>query len=385
MKAALVLMRYNPFGGYERQAALIADALLKRRDQVHIFAHRWPEAATPGAVVHPVPMVRGASFLKVLSFALSARRRLGKLRKEFDVVVGFDRTLDMDIYRAGNACHRAWLERRRLMDGPMGRLSVLFNPLHRIINRIERRIFLDESDRIFVVLSHLGRRQIQRFYPVADDRFVVIPPGVDASRFPQDRRAAWRAEVRSRLGLRAGAPVLLHVGSGFRIKGIDVTIRCLAKLAPPADRAVLLVAGKGNPRPYEALARRLNVHDRVQFMGPVSDPESLYAAADLFVLPTLFDTFGVVVLEAMAGGLPVVVGSGAGAAELVMERDCGRVVSSPVSPDELAETITALFGDPAEMRRLGERGQTAAGLLTVERRTADFLSVMDRMAERTST
>jgi UDP-glucose:(heptosyl)LPS alpha-1,3-glucosyltransferase len=326
-------------------------------------------------------MMRGESFLKVLTFALSARGCVAGLRKEFDVVVGFDRTLDMDIYRAGNACHRAWLERRRLMDGPMGRLSVLFNPLHRIINRIERKIFLDEGNRTIVVLSHQGRRQIQRFYPVPDERFVVIPPGVDFSRFPGARRSARRNEVRPRLGLPTNAPVLLHVGSGFRIKALDVTIRCLAKLAPPGDRAVLLVAGKGNRRPYEALARRLNVSERVRFLGPVSDPADLYAAADLFVLPTLFDTFGVVVLEAMACGLPVVVGTGAGVAEWVMEQDCGRVVSSPVCPDDLAETIACLIEDPAEMGRLAENGQRAAGLLTVERSTADFLGVMDRIAE----
>ena len=187
MKAALVLMRYNPFGGYERQAALIADALLKRGDQVHIFTNRWPEAGAPSAVVHHVPMIRSESFLKVLTFARSGRNCLGRLRKMFDVVVGFDRTLDMDIYRAGNACHRAWLERRRLMDGPMGRLSVLFNPLHRIINRIEKEIFLDEGDRTIVALSHQGRRQIQRFYPVPDERFVIIPPGVDASAVPSRR------------------------------------------------------------------------------------------------------------------------------------------------------------------------------------------------------
>jgi UDP-glucose:(heptosyl)LPS alpha-1,3-glucosyltransferase len=266
----------------------------------------------------------------------------------------------------------------------MGRLSVLFNPLHRVVNRIESRIFLGKSDRIFVVLSHQGRRQIQRFYPVPDERFVVIPPGLDTSRFPSAGRSARRAEARSRLGVEAEAPVLLHVGSGFRIKALDVTIRCLAKLPPPADRAVLLVAGKGNPRPYKDLARELDVAGRVQFLGPVSDPAGLYDAADLFVLPTLFDTFGVVVLEAMACGLPVVVGSGAGAAELVEERDCGRVVSSPVSPEELAGTITGLFKDPAGMVRLGENGRKAAGLFTVERSTADFLGVMDRMAERTS-
>lgn len=382
MRVVLVLMRFNPYGGYELQAYNIARALVGRGDEVHIVSHWWPQDVIPSVTVHKIPMLKRASFLKVGSFAFLARQRLNSLRHQFDIVVAFDRTLDMDVYRVGNACHRAWLERRRIIDGPLKRLSVRLNPLNFVINSIEKRIFSNQGNRHFVVLSEQGREQIQRFYPVSSKCFTLASPGVDCQRFHPNNRDRWRSLVRSKLGIGPNVSLILHMGSGFRIKGLAATINAFSRIDPMKNKTALVVVGKGNRRPYLRLAKRLRVLDRIHFTGAVSDPERFYAAADVFVLPTLFDTFGQVILEAMASGLPVIIGDGAGAAEIVASRGGGEVVVTPANPDQLAMILNQLLSDSIELRRLGEEARKIAESLTLENNLQAFLKVLDKAAEQ---
>lgn len=372
-------MRYNPFGGYERQAALVARSLIERGDEVHVFTHAWPSEEISGIEVHRVPMWKAASFLKVASFAFFVRRQLGPLRDRFDVVVGFDRTLDMDVYRAGNACHRAWLERRRSIDGVIKGAVNRLNPLHPVVNFLEKRIFLGSVDRVFAVLSEQSRRQIQDFYPVPESRFAILTPGVDIQRFHPGNRDRWRRETRNSLRVEEDRPLILHLGSGFRIKALDVSIRALALLPRPYEGTVLVVAGRGSVRPYLRLAEALRISERLRFVGPTKDPERLYAAADLFVLPTHFDTFGQTVLESMASGLPVLVSDAAGASDLVTAQGGGRVLASPVNPERMAEAVASLLSDEHELARLGREARGVAEGYTLEAGLEGLLGLLDKV------
>ena len=113
LNIAIVLMKYNPFGGYERQAAILAETLAERGDSVTIFTNKWIDENLPGIKFKKVKMIKLSSWLKVLSFALLSRLYLNREREQFDVIIAFDRTLVMDIYRAGNACHKEWLNFRK--------------------------------------------------------------------------------------------------------------------------------------------------------------------------------------------------------------------------------------------------------------------------------
>ncbi len=168
-------MKYNPFGGYERQAALLAEALAARGDSVTVFANKWksgedghsvPGGAVKGITFRKVPMIRAASWLKVLSFAFFSRQRVLRERGRFDVIMAFDRTLVMDVYRAGNACHKEWHAFRRRHGGLYDRVSMALNPLHLVINSIEGRVFsgIQRNGGTIVVLSPAGMEQIRRHY-----------------------------------------------------------------------------------------------------------------------------------------------------------------------------------------------------------------------------
>ena len=164
---------------------------------------------------------------------------------------------------------------------------------------MERRIFADPRQTILCG-SPMVKAQIAARYRVADERFVVIPNGVDVDRFhpwaPQPPRApgcAWTWAW-------ADGPVWVLVGSGLHRKGLDTALLALAR-GGPRD-AELWVAGKDRPDRWRSRAANLGVGARVRFLGPRSDVESVYSAADALILPTRYDAFANATLEAAASG-----------------------------------------------------------------------------------
>ncbi len=355
MRIAIVLMKYNPFGGYERQAAILAEEMRGRGHEVTVFANDWKGGERNGIIFRKVPMLKLASWLKVLSFAVMSRRLLEA--EPFDAVIAFDRSLSMDVYRAGNACHREWMAFRKRHGGARESLSMAINPLHVVINGIERRIFsrIQEKKGTIVVLSQLGREQIRRHYDVDAERFAVIPPVVDLDRLNAAAALQGRDGERKRLSIPEGTTALLHVGSGFRIKGLSATIEALGLLSGRGKECVLLVAGsdKKETAGLKGLASSLGVEERVHFLGGVKDVSALYAAGDVFVVPSLFETFGVAAVEALAFGLPVIVGSGAGAADFIRAHNAGRVVETPASPERLASLVEEAIDEDAGLKEKG--------------------------------
>ncbi|MBF0625721.1 MAG: glycosyltransferase family 4 protein [Magnetococcales bacterium] len=367
MNVALLLLRYRPHGGYERQARLLAEALLRQGHDVTIYCNRWPDTVPQGLRFRKVPVVPGASWLQSLTYAWQSRRILAREGGGFDHVIGFDRGLGVTLYRAGNACHREWLAVRRRLEGWSGRLSIAINPLHPILNAIEGRLFaaLERERRPIVVLSRRGAEQIRAHYPVSPERFVVIPPAIDLERFAGCQGAEYRQRQRAALGLADDERMVLHVGSGFRIKGVETVLRALAVLI--RERSMggpvrLVVAGRDRrlTRRLTRLARTLDVAERVVFTGATAEVGALYAAADLFVMLSRLDTFGVAVAEALSFGLPVVVGAGAGAADLVTDAAVGTVVDSAIAPAELAAVLQERLASPGGERERAQRHAAAA-------------------------
>ena len=371
MKIAIVLFKYNPYGGYERQAALLADTLGKRGDDVTVFTSLWSgddavkQFSGGGAVrMKKVPVTKLASWMKVSSFAKNSKTMIEEDEMApFDCVVAFDRTRVMDIYRAGNACHREWIEFRKKHGTVRDRLSIALNPLHTIINGIEERIFnrIATGRAHAVVLAEKGAEEIERHYPLGNESFTTVPPGIDfEGRFgaldDETKRDEARAAVRTGIGAGADTLLILHVGSGFRIKGVRNTIGAVARLADKGLDPRLLVVGsdKKETARLSDYAAALAVSDRVRFVGGKKDVGPYYAAADMFVVPSLFETFGAVFMEALWWGLPVIVGAGAGAARFIESRDAGSVIEVPADEKELAELIVKTADNEKRLREAGE-------------------------------
>jgi UDP-glucose:(heptosyl)LPS alpha-1,3-glucosyltransferase len=217
------------------------------------------------------------------------------------------------------------------------------------------------------------REEVLANYPVAPERVVVIPNGVDVRRFHPRLREERRAEVRRRYTLGEEEFLVLFLGTGFRRKGLDTAIAAVAAI-PGTQRVRLLVGGRGDVQEWRRLARRLKALDRVLFLGPVDRPEDLYAASDVLVLPTRYDPFPNVVLEAMACGLPVVTTRAAGVVDLLRDGEDALVIESAEEPHRLEAALRRLM-DPAVAARIGNAARATAERHSLDRFASDYLRV----------
>jgi UDP-glucose:(heptosyl)LPS alpha-1,3-glucosyltransferase len=238
---------------------------------------------------------------------------------------------------------------------------------------IESRVFADPRQ-IIQCNSDMVLREIRAGHGVPDARLARVWNGVDLARFAP-RRGAERKRVRAELGAPPDAPVWLLVGSELHRKGLDTALRALATGGPP--EAQLWVCGRDRPEPWLREAERLGVAARVRFAPPRSDVELLYAGADALLLPTRYDAFANVCLEAAASGLPVVTSGANGAADLL--REAALVVEDPEDAAGFAKALDAL-ADPALRTRLGAAGRACAEARSWERHAAELRELYARFA-----
>jgi UDP-glucose:(heptosyl)LPS alpha-1,3-glucosyltransferase len=363
MKILIIARPFAFHGGVETATSGLIGALLAHGHEVH-RAGPGRQDGHAGVTDHPLRLPPLPSPFRALALA-AAVARLAR-RGEWDVVQSHERTLTQDVYRAGEGCHRGYLE---AVGGASSR-----HLHHRITLALERRLFARTPQ--VVAISRAGGEEIARLYGVPASRLSVVYNGVDLERFHPKLRDTHRAAARAEAGVSAAAWMLLFVGSGFERKGLDVAIRALVAFDDAASR--LLVIGRGDAAPYRRLAAEAGVDDRVVWLGVRPDIERWYAAADVLVLPTRYEPFGNVHLEALASGLPVVTSRRAGGAE-VLDAGCGASVD-PRAPREFAAEVARLRARPAAEVRAAARA--AAEPYTFTRQVAGLERVYERIGRR---
>lgn len=352
MRVAIICRPFVFYGGLENATAGLIAEFVRQGYDLHLFSPPG-QLPVPGATLHRLPVIPYPPPARLISFVLAAR--MGVMRDRFDVVQSHERSLTQDIYRAGEGCHRAYLRVKARHLGSARRLALRANPSHVLLLSLERRIFTSGSTRRIVAISRQGREEIRRLYGVPESRLSVIYNGVDQERFHPDHRKRFGPAIRAEFGIPRDAWVILMVGSGFERKGLGPLIEGLARFR---DRgAWLLVVGKGSPEPYRAVAERLGVAGRLAWAGPRPDVERFYAAADVVALPSLYEPFGNVHLEALAAGLPVLASGRSGGAEVVSHGETGWILENPEDPAAIANGLEALRN--AEPARMAERARAA--------------------------
>lgn len=365
MKLAIICRPFVFHGGLENATAGLIGEFVRRGHEVHLFSTAGQQEI-PGVQAHRLKVIGEPALARIVSFALAAKAAVS--RERFDVIQSHERTLVQDVYRAGEGCHRAYLEVRAERLGPLGRAALWANPSHRALLSLERKIFSANGTKRIVAISRLGKTEMHRLYGLPDSRVSVIYNGVDQERFHPEDRERHRAVTRAELGIPRTAWVVLFVGSGFERKGLGPLVEGFALIKDRGSR--LLVVGKGNQAPYRTLAARLGVADRVSWLGPRPDIERYYAVADAVALPALYEPFGNVHLEALASGLPVLASSRAGGSEVVSHGKSGWILNAPENPQEIREGLEVLrdggegWRDPARAAALPFTFETQARFFT---------------------
>ncbi|MDP1682391.1 MAG: glycosyltransferase family 4 protein [Burkholderiales bacterium] len=345
LKLALIRQRYTPFGGAERFVSRAMDALKAQGASITLVTREW-EGGGGALICNPFYL---GSLWRDWSFARCVCRTLA--RHNFDLVQSHERIACCDIYRAGDGVHREWLAQRSRVLGPFSRLGVWLNPYHRYTLAAERRLFASPQLKAVICNSRMMKAEIVRHFGVAEKKLHVIYSGVDLDAFHPHLKDLHRQPIRTQLGIPEHATLFLFVGSGFERKGLAAALRAL----PPA--AYLAVVGHDRrARYYSRLAKQLGIADRVRFLGPQQEVKPYYGAADALVLPTLYDPFPNVALEALACGLPVITSTHCGAAELLAH--AGLVVDA-LDTSALGAAMTTLL-DKNHRAALGEQARRLA-------------------------
>ena len=358
MRIALVRQRYNPYGGAERIIERALPALERSGVEVSLIARSWQSGATgweARKVVLANPFYAG-NLWRDISFARAARRAWEA--GNFDLVQSHERIPGCDIYRAGDGVHAEWLDIRRAAAAPRERIGIALNPYHRHVCAAERQVFEHPRLRAVICNSNMVREEIRRRFGLAPGKLHVIHNGVDLEHFHPRHRAELRAPARAALGAADGEVLFVFVGSGFARKGLDAAIRALAGCGSAPYRLVV-AGGDRNAARFAALAAGAGLANRVRLLGGRDDVRPLYAAADCFILPTRYDPFPNTVLEALAMGLPAIVGRRSGAAEAVRHGDNGWICE----PEDLAGLVRLMH---AAARAATDDAARAAARSTAE-------------------
>ncbi len=365
MKIALVRQRYTPFGGAERFVSRAMQALRDQGAEITLITRRWePDGNMEALTCNPFYL---GSLWRDWGFSRCVRRTLA--RHSFDLVQSHERIPGCDVYRAGDGVHREWLAQRRRVLGFAGKLGLALNPYHRYVLAAEKALFASPELKAVICNSRMVKEELQRWFSLPAKKLHVIYSGVDTEAFHPRLKAEHRQAVRSRLGIGEGAPLFLFVGSGFERKGLATLL--IAMAAGPRDVCLLVVGKDKHAARFQAQAQRLGLGGRVHFLGPQADVKPYYGAADALVLPTLYDPFPNVALEAMACGLPIVTSLKSGAAELV-EAGVNGYVCDALDTEALAAYLGNLQS-PDHCARLGEAARRTVEPLSLERMGQNLL------------
>lgn len=353
MKVALVIEKFSPAGGAERACANLARGLMERGHETHVFATYIKPI--PGIVPHVVPP---EGIFVHQSFSANARRMLEKER--FDLIQSFTRTAYQDVLRLGGGTHKEYLIQTDRAYSAIGRFWRRIRPKERFELTLERESLAPTASKAIIAVSRRVKDEVIRHYGVPAEKIHVVHNGVDGGEFKPSEEA--RRLIRNQIGLAEGDYALLFVGSGFRRKGLDYAIQAVDRV--PSAR--LIVAGEGRARS----------HPRVLMLGRRTDVAHLYAAADAFIFPTLYDPFPNATLEAMASGIPVIVSRVAGTSEII-DGD-SIVVEEPWRIEELAAAVRRLE-DPAVRKPMGEAARRKALTRPIAKVVEETLAVWSRL------
>lgn len=363
-------------GGCETYITDLARRLARDGHRVHLYASKWdPAALPPSTHFHRVDASGRPRFLRPWRFAAECEKMLAESRH--DVSIGFDKTWGQDILypqgglHAATQYHNRLKYRNRLLRLVAG-AGKWFDPAWWSFAHLERKQYLRPDRPIVVVNSRMVRGHFEEFLGVDPETVRIVPSAIDPLRFVAEDRLKRRQEERDRWGVDPDTGVGLFVAMNYRLKGLVPLLRAI-RLVPKERKFKLVVVGHRKYAEFQRDAAELGVADRVSFLGHRSDPKDAYFAADFFIHPTFYDPCSLVVLEALACGLPVITTKYNGAAEL-LPPEAGLVVGSPHDDADLAAAIGQCL-DPRFRSTAASAARQAAAKWTFEEHYRSLLAV----------
>jgi len=325
MKFAFIIFKYFPFGGMQRDMLRTAHELVKRQHQVEIFTLSWQGELPEGIQVHVLPQTGWFNYQRYQKFIDATFKQIET--SGFDYVFGYNRMVGLDAHFAADPC---FIERAHQQRHWLYRLT----PRYRWFAAVEKAIFSSESSTQILAVSLTEKPHFQRWYGTQSERFHFIPPYLSPERFALLDKQAMRAHLRNAFSFGADDVVYLLTGSGFAMKGLDRAILAMAALPKHLLANTRLVAvGQDNPKQFQAMVNKLGLAEHVVISKGRPDTPQLMQGADVCVHPAYRENTGLVILEGMASGAPMLVTESCGYAHHVAEAEAGMVHPMPFDQD----------------------------------------------------
>ncbi|RTZ75427.1 MAG: glycosyltransferase family 1 protein [Gammaproteobacteria bacterium] len=367
MKLAFVLFKYFPFGGLQRDMVRIAEACRQRGHEIHVFTLSWEGERPPGFHVHVLPIRRLTNHSRYGAFHVQLKGYFDKLG--IDRVIGFNKLPGLDFYFAADPCLRDKLMRER---SALTRLL----PRYRHFLAWESAVFGRASKTRILLISPRQEKIHRSYYGTQTERLFMLSPGIQKDRMAGPDASELRSGLRREFGIGEEEKLVLCIGSGFRTKGLDRSLKALAALPEPLRSKTRLIAiGSDNAAPFLRLARKLGVEARFQVLKGRDDIPRFLQGGDLLLHPAYNENSGMVILEAIVAGLPVLVTGVCGYAFYVDRADAGRVIPEPFSQELFDRYLAEMLESPEreQWRENGVRFGQREDLYSMAHRAADII------------
>lgn len=368
MKLAFILYKYFPFGGLQRDFMRIAMECQRRGHQIRVYTLIWEGEIPPGFDVRIGPVRSWSNHRRNERFSHWIEQDLH--RQPVDRVIGFNKMPGLDVYYAADPCFEE-------------KAQTLRNPLYRRWGRYkhfadyENAVFRADGPTRILMISALQQPLFIKHYGTPESRFHLLPPGIAPDRRAPPDAAEIRANFRREFQLDEEDLLLVQIGSGFKTKGLDRSLKALAALPPALKQRTRLIAiGQDDPKPFLLQAASLGLSDRVQILKGRDDIPRFLLGADLLIHPAYNENTGTVLLEALVSGLPVLVTDVCGYAHYIEEAQAGCIISSPFDQTACNRMLAAMLDDAkarAQWRRNGLAFADRADLYSMPQRAADVI------------
>ena len=352
-----------------------ANELVKRGHIVEIFAISWQgDLPANGIKVHIMPakgLFNYQRYQKFISQAHAAIQQAG----DFDFIFGYNRMYGLDAHFAADPCfiERAYTQR-----------SFLYRLLPRVkwFAECERVIFAKESNTEILMVSETEKVHFQHWYQTPSERFHYIPPFLSTERFKLEDKQAMRNHLRNTFGFGQNDFVFMLTGSGFHMKGLDRAIQALAALPSKYREYVRVIAvGQDNPQPFEVMAKKLGVAQNLVISKGRPDVPHLMQGADVCIHPAYRENTGLVILEALASGVPMLVTESCGYAKHVAEANAGIVIKMPFDQVNFNQAFLTMIESPKKSE-WAKNGLEYAKVLMHENDGSAEAKILIALAER---
>jgi UDP-glucose:(heptosyl)LPS alpha-1,3-glucosyltransferase len=379
MKIALIKRRYSlRHGGSERYCVNLARKLISWGHDVSIIGETIDDEMKEEVPFFPVSVNRLTSWTNNQSFAVNS----GEIAKknQFDIVYGIGRVFGVDAVRVTERIQSHWIKIR--YDNPVSYQLQRWNPRHRTMIGLEREIYNSPTVRKIVTQSQLDRKLVIDNYGIPEEKIRTIYNGVDSTAFHPGMKK-YRKEVRDEIGINDSDYLLIFASMDFEGKGLQYILKSISESQVPGLK--LAVLGNGPVAKFRKLSKDLNISNQIHFLGRRNDIAHFYGAGDLFLLPTAYEPFPNVNLEAMACGLPVITTKTSGGMDIIQERKNGYLVNEMSSVEEMKNCFDHYFSlNNGDRKTMSDHCVQLAQDMTIDNNAKQTLEMFEEILNEKS-